>query len=62
MLFYLSPTVLWVSLRTGARSQTASILSRLAEVKEVQDKLRDREKMLADTEMELGALRATAEK
>lgn len=42
--------------RIGARAQTASVLSKLAEVKDVQDKLRAKETELASVEKELGSL------
>uniref|UniRef100_A0A4W4F0W7 Structural maintenance of chromosomes protein n=1 Tax=Electrophorus electricus TaxID=8005 RepID=A0A4W4F0W7_ELEEL len=50
------------TLTGGARAQTASVLSKLAEVKDVQDKLRGEEAELAALEMELGNLKGTAEK
>ncbi|XP_062864731.1 structural maintenance of chromosomes protein 2 [Trichomycterus rosablanca] len=50
------------TLTGGARAQTASVLSRLAEVKELQDDLRAKERELAAAEKELGGLKGTAEK
>ncbi|KAI5628196.1 structural maintenance of chromosomes protein 2, partial [Silurus asotus] len=50
------------TLTGGARAQTASVLSKLAEVKEVQDKLRAKEAELSTVEKELGSLKGTAEK
>ncbi|KAB5518512.1 hypothetical protein PHYPO_G00166920 [Pangasianodon hypophthalmus] len=50
------------TLTGGARAQTASVLSKLAEVKDVQDKLRAKEAELATVEKELGSLKGTAEK
>lgn len=50
------------TLTGGARAQTASVLSKLAEVKDVQDKLRAKEAELASVEKELGSLKGTAEK
>lgn len=46
----------------GARAQTASVLSKLAEVKDVQDKLRAKEAELATVEKEILGLKGTAEK
>lgn len=46
----------------GARSQSASVLSSLQELKDVQDKLNEKEKQLKDTELQLANLKATAEK
>ncbi|XP_053474816.1 structural maintenance of chromosomes protein 2 [Ictalurus furcatus] len=50
------------TLTGGARAQTASVLSKLAEVKDVQDKLRAKEAELVSVEKELGSLKGTAEK
>ncbi|TSO98553.1 Structural maintenance of chromosomes protein 2 [Bagarius yarrelli] len=50
------------TLTGGARAQTASVLSKLAEVKDVQDKLRAKEAELVCVEKELGSLKGTAEK
>ncbi|XP_076874633.1 structural maintenance of chromosomes protein 2 [Brachyhypopomus gauderio] len=50
------------TLTGGARAQTASVLSKLAEVKDVQDKLRAKEAELVAVETELGGLKGTAEK
>lgn len=46
----------------GARAQTASVLSKLAEVKDVQDRLRAKEAELTAVEKELSSLKGTAEK
>lgn len=46
----------------GARSQSASVLSKLAEVKDVQDSLRAKESELTAVETELSGLKGTAEK
>lgn len=46
----------------GARVQTASVLSKLAEVKDLQDSLRTKEAELTAVESELGSLKGTAEK
>ncbi|KAA0722413.1 Structural maintenance of chromosomes protein 2 [Triplophysa tibetana] len=50
------------TLTGGARSQTASVLSKLAEVKDVQDSLRAKESELTAVETELSGLKGTAEK
>lgn len=50
------------TLCAGARAQTASVLSKLAEVKDAQDKLRAREAELVTVEKELCSLKGTAEK
>ncbi|KAI4883401.1 hypothetical protein NFI96_032452 [Prochilodus magdalenae] len=50
------------TLTGGARAQTASVLSKLAEVKDVQDCLRAKEAELVSVEKELGSLKGTAEK
>lgn len=46
----------------GARAQTASVLSKLAEVKDLQDSLRTKEAELTAVESELGSLKGTVEK
>lgn len=46
----------------GARSQSASVLSSLQEVKDVQDNLNDKEAQLKDIEKQLASLKGTAEK
>lgn len=46
----------------GARAQTASVLSKLAEVKDIQDSLRTKEAELTAVESELSSLKGTAEK
>lgn len=46
----------------GARAQTASVLSKLAEVKDIQDSLRAKEAELTTVESELSRLKGTAEK
>lgn len=46
----------------GARSQSASVLSSLQELKEVRDNLNDKEAQLQDTERQLASLKGTAEK
>ena len=46
----------------GARSQSASVLSSLQELKEVQDNLNKKEAQLKDTERQLANLKGTAEK
>lgn len=46
----------------GARSQSASVLSSLQELKEVRDNLNDKEAQLQDTERQLAGLKGTAEK
>ncbi|MEQ2167610.1 Structural maintenance of chromosomes protein 2 [Goodea atripinnis] len=48
--------------RPGARSQSASILSSLQEVKDVQDNLKEKEAQLQDVERQLAGLKGTAEK
>uniref|UniRef100_A0A8C7ZMH7 Structural maintenance of chromosomes 2 n=1 Tax=Oryzias sinensis TaxID=183150 RepID=A0A8C7ZMH7_9TELE len=50
------------TLSGGARSQSASILSSLQEVKDVQDSLSDKEAKLQDTERQMSSLKGTAEK
>ncbi|XP_030644090.1 structural maintenance of chromosomes protein 2 [Chanos chanos] len=50
------------TLTGGARPQTASVLSKLAEVKDVQDSLRTKEAELVAVETELRGLKGTAEK
>ncbi|KAM9449577.1 structural maintenance of chromosomes protein 2 [Clarias gariepinus] len=50
------------TLTGGARAQTASVLSKLAEVKDVQDRLRAKEAELTAVEKELSSLKGTAEK
>ncbi|XP_066506575.1 structural maintenance of chromosomes protein 2 [Hoplias malabaricus] len=50
------------TLTGGARGQTASVLSKLAEVKDVQDNLRAKEAALSAVETELSSLKGTAEK
>uniref|UniRef100_A0AAX7ULI5 SMC hinge domain-containing protein n=1 Tax=Astatotilapia calliptera TaxID=8154 RepID=A0AAX7ULI5_ASTCA len=50
------------TLSGGARSQSASVLSSLKEVKEVQDNLNEKEAQLQDTERQLASLKGTAEK
>lgn len=52
----------WLFLLLGARSQSASVLSSLKEVKEVQDNLNEKEAQLQDTERQLASLKGTAEK
>lgn len=46
----------------GARSQSASVLSSLQELKEVRDNLNDKEAQLQDTDRQLAGLKATAER
>lgn len=46
----------------GARSQSASVLTSLQELKDVQDKLNEKEKQLKETEVQLASVKATAEK
>lgn len=46
----------------GARSQSASVLSSLQELKEVRDNLNDKESQLQDTEQQLAGLKGTADK
>ncbi|KAM3623759.1 uncharacterized protein V6R79_015244 [Siganus canaliculatus] len=50
------------TLSGGARSQSASVLSSLQEVKEVRDSLNEKEAQLQDVERQLASLKATAEK
>ncbi|PWA32684.1 hypothetical protein CCH79_00012405 [Gambusia affinis] len=50
------------TLSGGARSQSASILTSLQEVKEVQDHLEEKEAQLQDIERQLADLKGTAEK
>uniref|UniRef100_A0A9J8BTS6 Structural maintenance of chromosomes protein n=1 Tax=Cyprinus carpio carpio TaxID=630221 RepID=A0A9J8BTS6_CYPCA len=50
------------TLTGGARAQTASVLSKLAEVKDLQDSLRTKEAELTAVESELGSLKGTVEK
>ncbi|XP_051939428.1 structural maintenance of chromosomes protein 2 [Hippocampus zosterae] len=50
------------TLSGGARSQSASVLSSLQEVKEVQSNLNEKEAQLRDTEQQLASLKETAEK
>uniref|UniRef100_A0A3B3XMG0 Structural maintenance of chromosomes protein n=1 Tax=Poecilia mexicana TaxID=48701 RepID=A0A3B3XMG0_9TELE len=50
------------TLSGGARSQSASILTSLQEVKEVQDRLEEKEAQLQDVERQLADLKGTAEK
>uniref|UniRef100_A0A665SYV0 SMC hinge domain-containing protein n=1 Tax=Echeneis naucrates TaxID=173247 RepID=A0A665SYV0_ECHNA len=50
------------TLSGGARSQSASVLSRLQELKEVQDNLKQNEAQLQDIEQQLVSLKGTAEK
>ncbi|XP_023127957.2 structural maintenance of chromosomes protein 2 [Amphiprion ocellaris] len=50
------------TLSGGARSQSASVLSSLQEVKEVQDNLNSKESQLQETERQLASLKGTAEK
>uniref|UniRef100_A0A8C4FGJ8 Structural maintenance of chromosomes protein n=1 Tax=Dicentrarchus labrax TaxID=13489 RepID=A0A8C4FGJ8_DICLA len=50
------------TLSGGARSQSASILASLQELKGVRDNLNDKEAQLQDTERQLAGLRGTAEK
>lgn len=47
---------------SGARSQSASVLSSLQELKEVRDSLNDKESQLQDTEQQLAGLKGTADK
>lgn len=46
----------------GARSQSASVLTSLQELKEVRDNLSEKEAQLQDTERQLAGLKGTAEK
>ncbi|TRZ00315.1 hypothetical protein DNTS_008592, partial [Danionella cerebrum] len=50
------------TLTGGARVQTASVLSKLAEVKDIQDSLRTKEAELKAVESELSGLKGSAEK
>uniref|UniRef100_A0AAY4CY47 Structural maintenance of chromosomes protein n=1 Tax=Denticeps clupeoides TaxID=299321 RepID=A0AAY4CY47_9TELE len=50
------------TLTGGARAQTASVLSKLAEIKDIQDILRSKEAELSSLERDLGSLKGTAEK
>ncbi|XP_061761582.1 structural maintenance of chromosomes protein 2 [Nerophis ophidion] len=50
------------TLSGGARSQSASVLTSLQEVKEVQGKLNEKEAQLRDTEQQLASLKGTADK
>ncbi|CAG5941191.1 unnamed protein product [Menidia menidia] len=50
------------TLSGGARSQSASVLSSLQEVKDVRDQLNEKEAQLLDTERQLAGLKGTAEK
>ncbi|XP_061883329.1 structural maintenance of chromosomes protein 2-like [Entelurus aequoreus] len=50
------------TLSGGARSQSASVLTSLQEVKEVQGKLNEKEAQLRDTERQLASLKGTADK
>ncbi|XP_023274994.1 structural maintenance of chromosomes protein 2 [Seriola lalandi dorsalis] len=50
------------TLSGGARSQSASVLSSLQELKDVQDNLKEKEAQLQDTERQLATLKGTAEK
>lgn len=50
------------SLLPGARSQSASVLTSLQELKEVRDNLNEKEAQLQDTERQLASLKGTAEK
>ncbi|XP_007551750.1 structural maintenance of chromosomes protein 2 [Poecilia formosa] len=50
------------TLSGGSRSQSASILTSLQEVKEVQDRLEEKEAQLQDVERQLADLKGTAEK
>lgn len=52
----------YVCVCVGARAQTASVLSKLAEVKDIQDSLRAKEAELTAVESELSSLKGTAEK
>lgn len=46
----------------GARSQSASVLSSLQELKEVRDNLNDKESQLQDTDRQLAGLKGIADK
>ncbi|KAI1887716.1 hypothetical protein AGOR_G00193190 [Albula goreensis] len=50
------------TLSGGARAQTASVLSKLQELKDVQDELTAKETELRSVERDLGALKGTADK
>ncbi|KAM4604221.1 structural maintenance of chromosomes protein 2 [Polymixia lowei] len=50
------------TLSGGARSQSASVLSSLQELREVRDSLNDKEAQLQDTDRQLAGLKGTAEK
>ncbi|XP_068177856.1 structural maintenance of chromosomes protein 2 [Antennarius striatus] len=50
------------TLSGGARSQSASVLASLQELKEVRDNLNDKEAQLEDAERQLAGLKGTAEK
>nr|XP_020452789.1 structural maintenance of chromosomes protein 2 [Monopterus albus] len=50
------------TLTGGARSQSSSILSSLQELKQVQDRLNEKEAQLQDTERQLANLKGTADK
>ncbi|CAB1439928.1 unnamed protein product [Pleuronectes platessa] len=50
------------TLSGGARSQSASVLTSLQELKEVQDNLKEKEAQLHDIERQLASLKGTAEK
>uniref|UniRef100_A0A671YH32 Structural maintenance of chromosomes protein n=1 Tax=Sparus aurata TaxID=8175 RepID=A0A671YH32_SPAAU len=50
------------TLSGGARSQSASVLTSLQEVKDVRDNLNEKEAQLQDTERQLAGLKGTAEK
>uniref|UniRef100_A0A671RLL4 Structural maintenance of chromosomes protein n=1 Tax=Sinocyclocheilus anshuiensis TaxID=1608454 RepID=A0A671RLL4_9TELE len=50
------------TLTGGARAQTASVLTKLAEVKDLQDSLRTKEAELTAVESELSSLKGTVEK
>ncbi|XP_061627398.1 structural maintenance of chromosomes protein 2 [Phyllopteryx taeniolatus] len=50
------------TLTGGARSKSASVLTSLQEVKEVQGNLNEKEAQLRDTEQQLASLKGTAEK
>lgn len=47
---------------SGARSQSASVLTSLQEVKEVQDNLNEKEALLQDMEQQLASLKGIAER
>ncbi|XP_072318999.1 structural maintenance of chromosomes protein 2 [Eucyclogobius newberryi] len=50
------------TLSGGARSQSASVLTSLQALKDVQDKLIEKEKQLKDIEVQLASMKTTAEK